>query len=100
MVELCKTERFSGWLDQLRDLRARTRILVRLKRLSTGNSGDVQPVGAGVSEMRIDYGPGYRVYFARPAAGTVVLLTGGTKATQSRDIKQAISMMRSFRENK
>lgn len=98
MVELRKTERFTGWLDELRDLRARTRILVRLKRLSEGNPGDVQPVGSGVSEMRIDYGPGYRVYFTQRATGTMVLLTGGTKATQSRDIKQAVGMANSFQE--
>jgi putative addiction module killer protein len=67
--------------------------------LSTGNPGDVQPAGAGVSEMRIDYDPGYRVYFMQPATGTVVLLPGGTKATQSRDIKQAVGMANSFQEN-
>jgi putative addiction module killer protein len=98
MVELCKTERFTSWLDELRDLRARRMVLVRLERMGLGNFGDVRPVGCGVSELRIDFGPGYRVYFVQAGVGIVVLLTGGTKATQSRDIKQAIAMAKNFQD--
>ncbi len=65
MIEIRKTEVFARWLDDLRDLRARARIQVRIERLAAGNPGDVGPVGEGVSELRIDYGPGYRVYFKR-----------------------------------
>lgn len=67
MVEIRKTEAFAEWLDQVADLRARARILVRIERLAAGNPGDVKPVGEGVSELRIDYGPGYRVYFKQIA---------------------------------
>jgi len=98
MVELCKTKRFTSWLDELRDLRARRMVLVRLERMGLGNFGDVRPVGYGVSELRIDFGPGYRVYFAQGGVGIVVLLTGGTKTTQSHDIKQAIAMAKNFQD--
>jgi putative addiction module killer protein len=78
----------------LRDRDARARITVRIRRLSLGNPGDVKPVGAGVSEVRIDYGPGYRVYFVRRADIVVVLLCGGDKRTQDRDILRAIDLAR------
>jgi putative addiction module killer protein len=89
MVELIKSETFDRWLRDLRDIRAAVRIQIRLDRLAAGNSGDVKPVGDGVSEMRIDYGPGYRVYFMRRGLLIVVLLCGGDKSTQDKDIAQA-----------
>lgn len=92
MVELRKTDVFGKWLDSLRDLKARARIQVRIERLARGNAGDVKPVGSGVSEMRIDYGPGYRVYFTHRGAELIILLAGGDKRTQSRDIKLATKL--------
>lgn len=97
-IEIRKTARFARWLDTLRDLRAHAKVLSRLARMSLGNFGDVQPVGAGVSELRINYGPGYRIYFTQQGDGIVVLLTGGTKASQSRDIRQAIGMAERIKE--
>lgn len=92
MIEIRKTDKFGKWIDGLRDIRARARILVRIERLSLGNPGDVRPVGEGVSEMRIDYGPGYRVYYNKTGPKVVVLLAGGDKRTQSKDIKAAIRL--------
>ena len=92
MVELRKTEVFATWIDGLRDIRARARILVRIERLAAGNPGDVKPVGEGVSEMRIDYGSGYRVYFKRRGRKLVILLAGGTKKSQAKDIRAAIRL--------
>ena len=90
MFELRKTEVYAKWLDSLRDARARARVLVRVERLPAGNPGDVRPVGEGVSELRIDYGPGYRVYFKKQDRRIVVLLAGGDKRTQSHDIQTAL----------
>jgi putative addiction module killer protein len=87
MIEIRKTEVFARWLDELRDLQARARVQIRIQRLAAGNAGDVKPVGQGVSELRIEYGPGYRVYFKQDGAAVVILLAGGDKSTQSRDIK-------------
>ncbi len=98
MVEIRKTEVYAEWIDGLTDLRARARILVRVERLAAGNPGDVKPVGDGVSEMRIDYGPGYRVYFRRIAKEVIVLLTGGDKSGQSKDIKTALRLSRGLSE--
>ena len=92
MVEIRKTELFAKWLDDLRDIQAKARVLVRIERLSSGNPGDVKPVGEGVSEMRIDYGPGYRVYFIQRDSELIILLAGGDKSSQSRDIKAAIRL--------
>lgn len=89
MLELIKSATFDRWLYSLRDLKAAARIQIRLDRLSMGNAGDVKPVGNGVSEMRIDYGPGYRVYFMQRGKFVIVLLCGGDKSTQSKDILQA-----------
>jgi putative addiction module killer protein len=79
MVELRKTEQFARWLDDLRDLRGRARVQARIERLAMGNPGDVAPVGEGVSELRIDVGPGYRVYFVQRGRTVIVLLAGGRK---------------------
>ncbi|MBI5544250.1 MAG: type II toxin-antitoxin system RelE/ParE family toxin [Deltaproteobacteria bacterium] len=95
-VELRKTEVFGRWLDRLRDIRARARIQARIERLATGNVGDVKPVGEGVSELRIDYGPGYRVYFKKLGREWVILLAGGDKSTQSSDIKTALYLARNL----
>lgn len=91
-----KTEVFSKWLDELKDIRARARVLVRIQRLEAGNAGDVKPVGSGVSEMRIDHGPGYRVYFCQQGQEIVILLAGGTKRTQSTDIMRAINISKNL----
>ncbi len=96
MLEIRKTEIFVHWLDGLRDVRARARVQARIERLVAGNPGDVQPVGEGVSEMRIDYGPGYRVYFKTIGREIVILLAGGDKRTQSADIKTALRLARSL----
>ena len=90
-VEVLQTEAFVRWFDNLRDRNARARILARIRRLQLGNLGDFRPVGKGVSEMRIDHGPGYRVYFVRREQ-SVVLLVGGNKNTQNRDIDRATKM--------
>jgi putative addiction module killer protein len=92
VVEVRKTKGFADWLNGLRDARAKARILVRLRRLSLGNFGDWKSVGSGVSELRVDYGPGYRIYLTREGSSVVILLAGGTKKSQSRDIKRAISL--------
>ncbi len=92
MIELRKTEAYIRWLDSLRDVHARARVLVRIERLAAGNPGDVRPVGEGVSELRIDYGPGYRVYFKKQGRTIVVLLAGGDKRTQNRDIEAALRL--------
>jgi putative addiction module killer protein len=94
MIEVRQTEVFANWLTRLRDGRARARINARIRRLSLGNAGDVKPVGEGVSEMRIDYGPGYRVYFVSRGSAVIILLAGGDKRSQSRDITTAIEFAR------
>jgi len=92
MVEIRKTEIFAKWLDGLDDVRARVRILVRVERLAAGNPGDVKAVGQGVSELRIDYGPGYRVYYKKHGRKVMILLAGGDKITQAKDIKTALRL--------
>ena len=94
MIEVRQTDVFADWFAGLRDRAARARITVRIRRLSLGNPGDVKPVGGGVSEMRIDYGPGYRVYFVRRGDTVVVLLCGGDKRNQDRDISRALELAR------
>ena len=96
MVEIRKTDVFVKWLDGLRDIRARSRVLVRIERLAAGNPGDVKPVGEGVSELRIDYGPGYRVYFVKQGQTVIVLLAGGDKSTQATDIRTALRLARNL----
>ncbi len=89
MIEVRQTEVFASWLRKLRDENAKARIQIRIRRLSLGNFGDIKPVGEGVSELRIDYGPGYRVYFQRIGSLLVLLLIGGDKKTQNADIAKA-----------
>jgi putative addiction module killer protein len=92
MFEIRQTEVYASWFSRLRDRQARARIDVRIRRLSLGNPGDVKPVGEGVSESRIDYGPGYRVYFMQRGSTVIVLLAGGDKRTQDRDIQTALEL--------
>lgn len=89
VIEIRETEAFSLWLMALRDAQARARIAARVRRLAFGNPGDVRPVGEGVSELRIHYGPGYRVYYVQRGILLIVLLCGGDKSTQNRDIETA-----------
>jgi len=96
VIEVRKTEIFARWLDGLRDLRGRARVQARIERLALGNPGDVKPVGEGVSELRIDYGPGYRVYFTQRGRELVILLAGGDKSTQAKDIKTALRLARNL----
>ena len=92
MLTLRATEVFTSWLTGLRDTVARTRIAARLRRLAIGNPGDVRPIGDGLSELRIDHGPGYRVYYVQRGDVLIVLLCGGDKGTQRRDIQTAKNM--------
>ena len=92
MIEIRKTEAYARWLDELRDIRARAQVMARVERLAAGNPGDVKPVGEGVSELRINYGPGYRVYYAMLGRTVVILLAGGNKRTQAADIKTALRL--------
>lgn len=96
MVDIKKTDVYARWLDNLRDIRARARVLAKVERLAAGNPGDAKSVGGGVSEMRIDYGPGYRVYFTRRGNEIVILLAGGDKSTQDADIKTAQELARNL----
>jgi putative addiction module killer protein len=98
VVQVRKTDLFAQWLDGLRDVRSRGRIQVRIERLASGNPGDVTPVGHGVSEMRIDSGPGYRVYFMRRSDDLIILLAGGNKKSQPRDIRAALKLARYLEE--
>lgn len=98
MIELIKTDVFDRWLRDLRDTRARAKIAARIRRLSLGNPGDVKPVGEGVSELRIPYGPGYRVYYLARGPLLIVLLCGGDKATQDQDIGQAKTIAAQWKE--
>ena len=100
MIEVRQTDKYSEWFDALRDRQARARINARIRRLSLGNPGDVKPLGAGVSELRIDYGPGYRVYFTQRDREVVILLAGGDKRTQERDIRVALELARAIQRRK
>ena len=96
MITIRQTEVYARWFRRLRDRQARDRIDKRILRLSLGNAGDARHVGSGVSELRVDYGPGYRVYFTRRGGSTVILLAGGDRASQRRDIQRAIDMADDF----
>lgn len=97
MIEVRRTPEFQAWLDGLKDRQAAAKILTRIYRAENGNLGDVKPVGGGVSEMRIPHGPGYRVYFIREGAVLIVLLCGGDKSSQARDIEKAKRMAADWR---
>ena len=92
MLEIRKTDTCAKWFDGLRDIHARARVQARVERLAMGNPGDVKPVGEGVSELRIDYGPGYRVYYTMRGRTLIILLAGGDKRTQTADIKTALRL--------
>lgn len=92
MIEIRQTETYIDWFDSLRDRQARARINIRIRRLSEGNPGDVKPVGQGVSELRIDYGLGYRVYFVQGGETLIILLAGGDKKTQNRDVQTGLNL--------
>jgi len=94
MIEVRQTDEYAEWFKGLRDRQARACSNTRVRRLSLGNPGDVKPVGEGVSEMRIDYGTGYRVYFVQRGQTLVILLAGGDKRTQDRDIRTALELAR------
>jgi len=94
VLEIRQTAEYVRWFAGLRDRQARLRIASRIRRLSFGNPGDVKPVGEGVSELRIDYGPGYRVYLVQCGQALVILLAGGDKRTQSADIDKALALAR------
>ena len=96
VIEIRETITFANWIESLRDRQASTRIQARIVRLRNGNPGDVKPVGEGVSEMRIDHGPGYRIYFIRKGSELIILLAGGDKSTQQKDIKTALSLAKNL----
>lgn len=96
MRTILETDIYSRWFSSLRDRKARARIQTRIDRLQLGLIGDVKPVGEGVSELRIDYGPGYRVYFAQRGLKITILLAGGNKGTQDKDIKTALELARNI----
>jgi putative addiction module killer protein len=98
MLDVRETEEFSEWLGALRDARAKAKILIRIDRLAGGNPGDVAPVGKGVSELRINYGPGYRVYYIQRGTRYILLLAGGDKSTQDRDISKAKRLAADYQE--
>ena len=93
-----ETDTYKAWYAELKDIRAKVRIDMRIKRLSQGNAGDAKPIGKGCSEMRIDYGPGYRVYFKDTGRIIYVLLCGGDKSTQDKDIKKALELAENLEE--
>jgi putative addiction module killer protein len=98
VIEIVKSDRFDRWLKELRDRQARARIEARILRLSMGNPGDVKPVRAGVSEMRVNYGPGYRVCYMQRGQVLIVLLCGGDKSSQAADIEAALRIAKEWKD--
>lgn len=98
MNTINRTETFSTWLADLKDLKARAKVVIRVKQAAQGNFGDVKPISEGVWEMRIHFGPGYRIYYAREGRVIYLLLNGGDKSTQKQDIKTAIAMWKDIQE--
>ena len=96
MLLIRKTNVYAEWIDNLRDLKGRARILVRVERLASGNPGDVKAISGGVSELRVHFGPGYRVYFTQRGHDIVILLAGGDKRTQTRDIQTALQLAKNL----
>jgi putative addiction module killer protein len=99
MVEVVKSATFDRWLRKLKDRRAAARVLIRIDRLIAGNPGDVKPIGHGISELRIDYGPGYRIYLLHDGDRLILLLSGGDKSTQAEDIKTAYRIASKWRRD-
>lgn len=97
MLDVRQTEEFSDWLRRLKDAKAKARIAARIERMKFGNLGDCKSLGGGLTEMRVDFGPGYRVYFARQGGAIVLLLCGGDKRTQQRDIRRAYEIAEKLR---
>lgn len=97
-MQAIETDVFSAWLKGLRDPKTRARIIVRLKRLLDGNAGDAKPIGGGLSELRLDFGPGYRVYFGQHGDALIILLAGGDKRSQDKDIKKAHALWAAWKE--
>jgi len=100
MIEVVRTDEFETWLEKLKDTRGKLRIVQRIDRLSAGNPGDVGPVGKGVSELRLNVGPGYRVYYLQDGDTLVLLLCGGDKSTQQKDIEKAHELAEEWRADK
>ena len=98
-MEVVKSATFDGWIRKLKDRRAAARVLGRIDRLAAGNAGDVKPVGGGISELRIDHGPGYRVYYLQDGPRLILLLCGGDKSSQDRDIEQAHRIAEKWRDD-
>ena len=96
MLQIRKTDVYAEWIDNLRDLQGRARILVRVERLASGNPGDVKAISGGVSELRVHFGPGYRVYFTQRGHDIVILLAGGDKSSQSTDIQTALQLVKNL----
>ncbi|MBV9827675.1 MAG: type II toxin-antitoxin system RelE/ParE family toxin [Alphaproteobacteria bacterium] len=97
MLDVRQTPEFERWVNGLKDTQAQGRVLIRVRRLALGNPGDVKPVGGGISELRIDYGPGYRVYFTQRGTTLILLLCGGDKKSQARDIQKAAQLAESLK---
>ena len=100
MIDVVRTEDFEAWLTKLKDLRSKARIIRRLDRLAQGNPGDVRPIGKGLSELRLDVGPGYRVYYRQDGDTLILLLCGGDKSTQQKDIEKAHELAGQWRADK
>ena len=100
MLKIERTEIFASWARSLKDDRAKARVAIRIDRLALGNPGNVEPVGGGVSELKIEYGPGYRVYFGQLGEDLILLLCGGTKKGQSKDIRQAKLLFEEWKKNR
>lgn len=100
LIEVVQTDEFESWLERLKDARGKARILRRLDRLAQGNPGDVRPIGKGLSELRVDVGPGYRVYYLRDRERLILLLCGGDKSTQQKDISNAHELAEQWRADK
>jgi len=96
VLQIRKTDVYAEWIDNLRDLQGRARILVRVERLASGNPGDVKAISGGVSELRVHFGPGYRVYFTQRGPDIVILLAGGDKSSQSTDIQTALQLAKNL----
>ena len=99
MIEVRQTEAYARWFNRLSDKKAQARINARIRRLSLGNPGDTKPVASGISELRIDYGPGYRIYFVRRGKELIILLVGGAKDTQEKDIQKGIKLAGTIQED-